>query len=83
MAKKNLPQVHLQKKSHSLPCHGRSLDSFQKLHLLTIWLQALFVIDSESCQTQFPHDIAVLFYWTQSRSPQVVDLDLLLCTGFD
>ena len=61
-------------------------------HLRPILLQTLVVIDSESCQTSFPSfcaspsEVAVLFYSNLSRRPflgQVVDLDLLLCTGFD
>ena len=49
-------------------------------------------IDSESRQTSFqsffapPSEVAVLFDSNLSRRPflgQVVDLDLLLCTGFD
>ena len=55
-------------------------------------LQTLVAIDSESCQTLFPmfcaqpSEVAVLFYSNWSRRPflrQVVDLDLLLCTGSD
>ena len=61
-------------------------------HLLQIWLQTLVAIDSESRQTSFqsfcapPSEVAVLFDSNLSRLPflgQVVDLDLLLCTGFD
>ena len=61
-------------------------------HLLLIWLQTLVAIDSESCLTQFPSfcaqpsEVAVLFYSNLSRLPflgQVVDLNLLLCTGFN
>ena len=61
-------------------------------HLQPIWLQALVDIDSEQCQTSFPSfcappsEVAVLFNSNLSRRPflgQVVDLDLLLCTGFD
>ena len=61
-------------------------------HLRQIWLQTLVAIDSESCQTSFPSfcappsEVAVLFDSNLSRRPflgQVVDLDLLLCTGFD
>ena len=57
-----------------------------------IWLQTLVAIDSESRQTSFqsfcapPSEVAVLFDSNLSRRPflrQVVDLDLLLCTGFD
>ena len=60
--------------------------------LRQIWLQTLVAIDSESCQTSFPSfcappsEVAVLFDSNLSRRPflgQVVDLDLLLCTGFD
>ena len=55
-------------------------------------LQTLVVIDSESRLTSFPSfcappsEVAVLFDSNLSRLPflgQVVDLDLLLCTGFD
>ena len=61
-------------------------------HLRPIWLQTLVAIDSESCLTSFsrfcapPSEVAVLFDSNLSRRPflgQVVDLDLLLCTGFD
>ena len=61
-------------------------------HLRPIWLQTLVAIDSESCLTSFPRfcappsEVAVLFDSNLSRLPflgQVVDLDLLLCTGFD
>ena len=61
-------------------------------HWLPIWLQTLVAIDSESCLTLFPRfcappsEVAVLFYSNLSRLPflgQVVNLDLLLCTGFD
>ena len=61
-------------------------------HLRPIWLQTLVVIDSESRLTSFPSfcappsEVAVLFNSNLSRLPflgQVVDLDLLLCTGFD
>ena len=53
---------------------------------------ALVAIDSESHLTSFPRfcappsEVAVLFDSNLSRCPflgQVVDLDLLLCTGFD
>ena len=59
-------------------------------HVLPKWLVK---IGSESCQTLFPSgfrmppsEVAVLFNLSLSRSPsvrQVVDLDLLLCTGLD
>ena len=61
-------------------------------HLRPIWLQTLAEIDSESCLTSFPSfcappsEVAVLYDSNLSRRPflgQVVDLDLLLCTGFD
>ena len=61
-------------------------------HLLPIWLQTLVAIDSESRLTSFPSfcaplsEVAALFDSNLSRRPflrQVVDLDLLLCTGFD
>ena len=61
-------------------------------HLRPIWLQTLVAIDSESCLTSFPRfcappsEVAVLFDSNLSRRPflgQVVDSDLLLCTGFD
>ena len=61
-------------------------------HLQSIWLQTLVAIDSESRLTSFPSfcappsEVAVLFDSNLSRLPflgQVVDLDLLLCTGFD
>ena len=59
-------------------------------HLLPIWLQTLIAIDSESRLTLFPSfcvppsEVAALFYSNLSRCPflgQVIDLDLLLCTG--
>ena len=61
-------------------------------HVLPIWLKNLVVIDSESCLTSFPSfcappsEVAALFDSNLSRRPflgQVVDSDLLLCTGFD
>ena len=61
-------------------------------YLEPIWLQTLVAIDSESRVTLFPSfcappsEVAVLFDSNLSRLPflgQVVDLDLLLCTGFD
>ena len=61
-------------------------------HLRQIWLQTLVVIYSESRQTSFqsfcaqPSEVAVLFYSNLSKRPflgQVVDLDLLLCTGLN
>ena len=61
-------------------------------HLRPIWLQTLVAIDSELRQTSFPSfcvppsEVAALFNSNLSRRPflgQVVDLDLLLCTGFD
>ena len=61
-------------------------------HLRPIWLQTLVAIDLVSHLTSFPSfcappsEVAVLFYSNLSRCPflgQVVDLDLLLCTGFD
>ena len=61
-------------------------------HLQPIWLQTLVAIDSESCQRSLlsvcsqPSEVAVLFYWNLNRRPflrQVVDFDLLLCTGFN
>ena len=62
------------------------------LHLRLIWLQILVVIDSELCLTSFPgfcaprSKVAALFDSNLSRRPflgQVVDTDLLLCTGFE
>ena len=61
-------------------------------HLRQIWLQTLVAIDSESCLTSFPRfcappsEVAVLLDSNLSRRPvlgQVVDLVLLLCTGFN
>ena len=61
-------------------------------HLRPIWLRTLIAIDSESCQTSFPSicappsEVAVLLNSNLSRRPflwQLVDFDLLLCTGFD
>ena len=60
--------------------------------LRLIWLQTLVAIDSESRLTLFPSfcalpsEVAALFDSNLSRLPflgQVVDTDLLLCTGFD
>ena len=61
-------------------------------HLRPTWLQSLVAIDSESRLTSFlsfcapPSEVAALFDSNLSRRPflgQVVDTDLLLCTGFD
>ena len=61
-------------------------------HLQPIWLQTLVVIDSELHLTLFPSfcaqpsEVATLFNQNLSRRPflrQVVNTDLLLCTGFD
>ena len=61
-------------------------------HLRPIWMQTLDVIDSELRLTSFssfcapPSEVAALFNSNLSRRPflgQVVDTDLLLCTGFD
>ena len=66
-------------------------------HVLLIRLQFLVVIKSELCQTSFPSFcqcalpsevavLSVLFYLNLSRLPflrQVVNLDLLLCAGFE
>ena len=59
--------------------------------LLPIWLQTLVAIDSESRVTSLPSfcappsEVAGLFNSNLSRPflGQVVDLDLLICTGFD
>ena len=60
-------------------------------HLRPIGLQTLVAINSESYQTSFPSfcvppfEVAVLFNLNLSRCPfvgQVINLDLLLCTGF-
>ena len=57
----------------------------------TDWAANFVVMDSESRLTSFPSfcappsEVAVLFYSNLSRRPflgQVVDFDLLLCTGF-
>ena len=61
-------------------------------HLRPIWLQTLDAIESEWCHASFPSfcappsEVDVLFDSNLSRRPclgYVVDLDLLLCTGFD
>ena len=61
-------------------------------HLRPIWLQTLVAIDSELRLTLFPSfcappsEVTALFDSNLSRRPflgQVVDLDLVLCTGFD
>ena len=78
---------NLKIKAH--PVHAGHYIAF---HLRPIGLQTLVAINSESCQTSFPSfcappsEVAVLFDSNLSRRPflgQVVDLDLLLCTGFD
>ena len=60
--------------------------------LWLIWLQILFAIDLDPCQTSFPgfcaaqSEVAVLFDLNLSRHPllaQIVYLDLLLWTGFN
>ena len=63
--------------------------------LRLIWMHTLDAIDLKSCQTSFPSfcappcEVAVLFNSNLSRRPflgqvdEVVDLDLLLYTGFD
>ena len=62
------------------------------LHLRRFRLQTLVAIDLESRQTLFPSfcgppsEVAVLFDRNLGIRPipgQVVNLDLLLCTGFD
>ena len=62
-------------------------------HVLQIWLQTF--VDSASCQTLFPSfhtvpsEVAVLFDQDLSRLSrcpfleQAVDIEMLLCTGFD
>ena len=62
-------------------------------YLRPIWLQTSVAIDSKSCQTWLcpsfcmpPSEISVLFDQDLSRRPflgQVVNLDLMLCTGFN
>ena len=61
-------------------------------HFRPIWLQTLAVIDSQLRLTSFPSfcappsEVAGLFDPNLSRRPflrQVIDTDLLLCTGFD
>ena len=72
-------------------CRGPFLGQIT-FHLRPIGLQTLVAINSESRLTSFPSlctlifEVAVLFDSNLSRRPflrQVVDLDLLLCTGFD
>ena len=69
-----------------LPCQRWSLHGVQTSHFTVL------AINSESHLTLFPSfcaqssEVAVLFYSNLSRCPfleQVVDLDLLLCTGFN
>ena len=74
---------------------GHNMAFKHRISFAIIWLQALVAIDSESRLTSFPSfcappsEVAVLFnsnLSSQSRRPflgQVVDTDLLLCTGFD
>ena len=60
-------------------------------HLQPLWLQTLVAIDSESHLTSFPSfcmplsEVTVLFYWIWAGPfhRQVVNLDLLLCKGFN
>ena len=61
-------------------------------HLQPIWLETLVAIDAASCLTSFlsfcslPSEVAVLFNSNLSRCPflrKLVDLDLLICTGFN
>ena len=58
-------------------------------HLRPIWLQTLVAINSESCQTSFPSFCAppseVFGLFDLNIRPflgQIVDTDMLLCTGF-
>ena len=75
---------------------GHYMASNIAFHLRPIWLQTLVAIDPESRLTSFPSfcrvfcappsEVAALFDSNLSRRPflgQVVDSDLLLCTGFD
>ena len=80
-----------------MSCQHWSLHAFQTLQLICylrlIWLQTLVAIDLESRQTLFPSFCVSpskaaepVFNWNLSRQhflPQVVNLDLLLCTRFD
>ena len=77
-------------KSEQTPFPG-ACSNVIAFHLRPIGLQTLVVIDSESYQTLFQSfcaqqsEVAVLFDLNLSRRPvlrQVIDLDLLLCTGF-
>ena len=58
-------------------------------HLRPIWLQTLVEINCLILFPSFcvpPSEVSVLFYSNLSRLPflgQVVNIDLLLCTGFD
>ena len=61
-------------------------------HFQPIWLQTFVAIDSESVQRLFlsfcmlTFEVTVLFNWNLSTLPflgQIVNLDLLVCTGFD
>ena len=71
---------------------GHYMLSNVAFHLRPIWLQTLVSINSESHLTSFPSfcepspEVAVLFYSNLSRRPfpgQFINLDLLLCAGFD
>ena len=71
---------------------GHYMASNIAFHLQLIRLQTLVAIDAESRLTSIPSfctppcEVAALFDSNLSRRPflrQVVDLDLLLCTGFD
>ena len=58
-------------------------------HLRPFWLKTLFAIDSESCQRSFPSFCEPHVKWlccsiricAVALFSEVVDLDLLLCTG--
>ena len=84
--KGRLPEKILKSKIKAPPINAGHNIAF---YLLSIWLQTLVAINSESCQTSFPNfcslssEVAVLFDSKLSRCPflgQIVDLDLLLCT---
>ena len=75
-----------------LNLRGRPFLRQVAFHLRPIGLQTLVAIDSESYQTSFSSfcapssEVAELFDLNLSRCPffgHVIDLDLLLCTGFD
>ena len=72
----------LKLKIEASPVNADHYMAFKTLQL--IWLQTLVAFDSESCETSFPSFCAPPQSLLQMPFlEQVVDLDLLLCTGID